>query len=344
MFGFKIMIHFNRISLVLLLSSAWIILLPGMVSSETLLFECSSILADFDYPGYNNIIHVDKSVITAVSNDGTTRQNAYPKIQDALLDANDCDIILIWPGIYNEQLEIHYGKKLLITSAADAAVIKAADPNDYAVSFTAGVTSDVILKNLVIRSSNRGIYCHAASPQLINLTVVDNNVGLDAVFGANPRVYNCIFWNNTEGDIESYGLPLDIRYSCLQNALPNNLHHNVIVNPLFAAPANNDYHLLSRRGRFIRFNSVDAANSDDGWILDQVSSPCIDAGDPRVFPKHEPMPNGGRINMGAYGGTCYASRSEWLIRGDVNYDGIFNLLDFAMLSNHWLSRFDWVNE
>ena len=39
-------------------------------------------------------------------------------------------------------------------------------------------------------------------------------------------------------------------------------------------------------------------------------SPCIDAGDPKNRLGDEPFPNGGIINMGAYGGTALASKSE----------------------------------
>jgi formylglycine-generating enzyme required for sulfatase activity len=50
------------------------------------------------------------------------------------------------------------------------------------------------------------------------------------------------------------------------------------------------------------------------------------------------MPNGGRIDMGAYGGTPFASMSEikWL-DGDVNHDGIVNFIDLAMLAENWLA-------
>ncbi len=46
------------------------------------------------------------------------------------------------------------------------------------------------------------------------------------------------------------------------------------------------------------------------WFVDDVTSPCIDTGDPddRAW-ENEPQPNGDRINMGAYGGTRHASKS-----------------------------------
>ena len=43
---------------------------------------------------------------------------------------------------------------------------------------------------------------------------------------------------------------------------------------------------------------------------DVVDSPCIDAGDPSADVALEPVPNGRRVNIGAYGGTPYASKSD----------------------------------
>lgn len=78
------------------------------------------------------------------------------------------------------------------------------------------------------------------------------------------------------------------------------------------------------------------------WLMDDLTSPCIDVGDPTVNPMAEPMPNGARINMGAYGNTASASRSEWPIKGDVNHDGVYDLGDFALLVQDWLWTAEWV--
>lgn len=72
--------------------------------------------------------------------------------------------------------------------------------------------------------------------------------------------------------------------------------------PLFASVPNGDYHLKSTGGRW-------SAASSTGWITDALHSPCIDAGDPSGSVGSEPTPNGGRINLGAFGGTVEASKS-----------------------------------
>jgi hypothetical protein len=77
---------------------------------------------------------------------------------------------------------------------------------------------------------------------------------------------------------------------------------NIDADPLFADPANGDYHLKSPAGRW----------TGSGWAHDGVTSPCIDAGDPGSSYASEPSPNGGRINQGAYGNTEQASKSGWL--------------------------------
>ncbi|GAF77473.1 unnamed protein product, partial [marine sediment metagenome] len=57
----------------------------------------------------------------------------------------------------------------------------------------------------------------------------------------------------------------------------------------------------------------------------------------------EPFPNGGRGNMGAYGGTAEASKSyfgeplcETIVAGDINGDCKVNFLDFRLMALHWL--------
>ncbi len=44
-----------------------------------------------------------------------------------------------------------------------------------------------------------------------------------------------------------------------------------------------------------------------GWVSDGAISKCVDAGDPASDYSLEPQPNGGRVNLGAYGNTPEAS-------------------------------------
>ena len=51
-------------------------------------------------------------------------------------------------------------------------------------------------------------------------------------------------------------------------------------------------------------------NGTDEWFTDAlIASPAIDAGDPASGFSNEPVPNGGRINLGCYGNTAEASKT-----------------------------------
>ena len=96
-----------------------------------------------------------------------------------------------------------------------------------------------------------------------------------------------------------------------------------------------DYHLKSQAGRW---------DVNEGrWTKDDVTSPCIDVGNQSSPIGLEPFPNGGVINMGAYGGTAEASKSyfgepvcETVVAGDINGDCKVNFKDFAFIAYHWL--------
>jgi len=77
--------------------------------------------------------------------------------------------------------------------------------------------------------------------------------------------------------------------------------NSLTVNPFFANPALGDFHLLSTQGRYDPFA--------EAWVTDSVTSPAIDAGNPASPWTLEPLPNGGRVNLGAYGDTPEASLS-----------------------------------
>ncbi|MCK4624589.1 MAG: hypothetical protein KAV00_04705, partial [Phycisphaerae bacterium] len=76
---------------------------------------------------------------------------------------------------------------------------------------------------------------------------------------------------------------------------------NISKDPLLADPANGDFHLKSVAGRW--------NPATETWVKDTLHSPCIDVGRPTDDFSNEPNPNGGRINMGAYGNTNEASKS-----------------------------------
>ena len=87
--------------------------------------------------------------------------------------------------------------------------------------------------------------------------------------------------------------------------------------PLFVDPANHDFHLESLYGSFHGGSFAPALDAQTQLpilptatlSLDAAQSPAIDRGDPTSSFAGEPTPNGGFINLGAYGGTAQASLS-----------------------------------
>jgi len=202
---------------------------------------------------------------------------------------------------------------------------------DFAVSFYSGEGPDSILTNFIIRNSFIAVFIADSSPTISNLTIVDNEYGIKAYAGSQPDISNSIFWNNTNADL----IGCHARYSCTKDAGIG--EENIDTDPLFVDPDNGDYHLLSRRGRYWPEHDI--------WVLDNVTSPCIDGGDPATDPSNEPMPNGVRVNMGAYGRTRYASMSESLwFDADINGDGTVDLSDMMELIEKWIEEAGWSEE
>jgi len=166
------------------------------------------------------------------------------------------------------------------------------------------------------------------------------------------KIRNCIFWNGGDEIFNGDSSKIYVTYSDVQGTWPG--EGNIETDPCFAEPGywdlsgtpqdanddfwvNGDYHLKSRAGRW------DA--SEGRWTIDELMSPCIDAGDPMSPIGEEPFPNGGIVNMGAYGGTSEASKSyfgrppcEVIVAGDINGDCAVDFKDFAIMALHWLEH------
>jgi len=140
------------------------------------------------------------------------------------------------------------------------------------------------------------------------------------------QIVHCIAWNGGE-EVYNRHAATTVSYSNMQGGREQqgDPHGkliwgpgNIEADPLFVDPGYwdpngtpddadddfyvaGDYHLPSEAGRW--------DPNAEAWVPDAVTSPCIDAGDPNSEVAGEVWPHGGRINMGAYGGTREASLS-----------------------------------
>ena len=117
--------------------------------------------------------------------------------------------------------------------------------------------------------------------------------------------------------------------------------HSLVADPYFANPTGGDYHLRSAAGRFDPSQDLKPDNPA-AWVVDAVTSPAIDAGDPTLAVAQESDSNGGRVNVGAYGGTIEASRSPAasrhldLLLSSTTFSGPIDL-QWRLLGNGWLA-------
>ncbi len=256
-----------------------------------------------------------------------TEARPFDTIQEAIDIAKDGYTILVRPGVY-EKIDFR-GKAITVTGIEGVAVIEAPSTEDRftfdnedalmldndAVTFHTGEGPGSVLKNFVIRNSNIAISLNFSSPKIHNVTIADNNFGIAAYENSNPDIRNCILWNNRDGDL----FQCEAQYSCIESRTQG--EGNIHVNPLFVDAANGDYHLKSEGWRW--------NTNSQSWTWDDVTSRCIDAGDPDS-PLGEELMSVPRdpdniyginqcINMGAYGGTYQASMApaDWLFPADT---------------------------
>jgi hypothetical protein len=214
-----------------------------------------------------------------------------------------------------------------------------------------------------------------SSPSLVNCTFTSNFAGSKGGgvcnYRGSPILTNCILWGNTA----SNGSQIALNYNCTLSVSYSNVQDgkamayiqnstlvwgvgNIDADPCFVTPGywddngtpgnpdddfwvDGDYHLKSEGWRW---------DSDaNQWTWDDVTSRCIDAGNPGtplgeelLYVPDDPENEEGenlRINMGAFGGTAEASMPpyDWAILGDLTNDGIVNFADLAHQAENWLS-------
>jgi len=194
----------------------------------------------------------------------------------------------------------------------------------------------------IVGNQEQGVY--GSNPIVANCCIVGN--GQNGIFCLTPTVTNSIIYYNgrSDGIAQIAAYSSDVVYSNVQGAWPG--IGNIDVEPGFVSrgswdpngtlddPSDDfwvdgDFHLKSQAGRW------DPLRAD--WVQDAVTSLCIDAGNPGCVPGSEPLPNGNRINMGAYGGTNEASASpaDWRSVADLTNDNAVDGQDLATFAKFW---------
>ena len=157
---------------------------------------------------------------------------------------------------------------------------------------TATLRNELVVRNRCAAQGGSGVYVDGlddvgSTVAIENSTIASHDcpaeVGGNALFlerSSRVQLVNVILWGNAGDDTYTDDTSqISARYTLSQEALPG--EGNLSADPLFVDPGAGDYHL-------------------------RPGSPAIDAGDPATPFDAEPDPDGGRVDLGAYGGTAEA--------------------------------------
>ncbi|MDP2897092.1 MAG: right-handed parallel beta-helix repeat-containing protein [bacterium] len=281
--------------------------------------------------------YVDAQVIS--SGDGKSWETAFKTIQEGVDAASDGETVIVAEGACVENIQFE-GKNIVLrsTNPLDPDVVAATvidgDQAGSVVTFAgtedetcalsgftirngrasegAGIdgsgahgtiSNNVITASVAERSGGGVAYCDGAIQNNViasnsaerggglyqcNGTIENNTIAYNVapegsgLCDCTGTILNCIMWGNRGGDQTARcSVP---SYSCIQSWSGGGTG-NVALYPYFVRTARRSYRLES-------------------------CSPCIDAGDPAFSYSNEPQPNGGRIDMGAYGNTPEATSAS----------------------------------
>jgi len=200
--------------------------------------------------------------------------------------------------------------------------------------------SDLSLENCLITGNSTGAngggveLVESSGSRLVNCTVAGNTAGWfgdGAYCSESDSVFvNSIFWSNGTDQIYEYYSSAVVNYCAVEGGWPSGVG-NISADPCFVSfdmggDVNSwDCHLQSDYGRWDPNIGV--------WVEDSNMSLCIDSGDAGGDYSLEPWPHGGRLNMGAYGGGCEASKNG--NEADFVINGIVNFIDYAEFAQKW---------
>jgi hypothetical protein len=164
------------------------------------------------------------------------------------------------------------------------------------------------VRNVTFWGNGRGAARNTLGTMWIrnSILVQTNKLALCWIGGAADIQGDYNLYQMPEGGLVATNSYLKAAYRNLSQWMDgaNNVH-SWVGNPLFADAECGDFHLQSREGRW----------HEGKWVKDADTSWCIDAGDPDAAAGAEPAPNGGRINLGRYGGTEMASKTDSSVPG-----------------------------
>ncbi|RKY05866.1 MAG: hypothetical protein DRP66_09960 [Planctomycetota bacterium] len=276
-------------------------------------------------------------------------------------DPTTVGTVIIDPNFNGSGFEIISGETS--DCIIEGLTIRNADSGYWGGAVICESASPTIRNCIIVNSKGRyggGIGYYQSDALLLNCTIVNNHCDFSGggifIDNSNVTIRNCIIWQNRLDDPEnSNGPQIALEYhsnasvsycntedgllgtSAIESTL-SWLQGNIDNEPKFASfdtdaePDTWDFRLQSQFGRW--------DNNTTQWITEADTSQCIDAGDPNSNWTEELWPHGGKINIGAYGGTPQASMSASQLGNiaDLDHNDTVSTSDFAILAESWLTQ------
>ncbi len=271
--------------------------------------------------------------VTVIVHPGTYRENIdllYKDLKLIGMDVNDPDKT-IWPVIEGAGTGpvVRFNGEGLQGLLTGFVITGGRDPlagGIHCDGASPTIVHCLIVGNRTTDPNGAAVYCENTDAVFANCTIADNHAGSQGagitLIDSDVTIINSILWDDAPVEVFATGTSEPaITYNGVRGWWPD--YGNIHAEPLFAERGwwadpddivnrltpddpravwvGGDYHLKSAGGRW------DPQRGN--WVSDLETSPCIDRGHRASPVGQEPTPNGGRINMGIYGGTPEASKS-----------------------------------
>ncbi len=160
----------------------------------------------------------------------------------------------------------------------------------------------VLVSNTVIVQSGVGVDFINEKARFVSIrsnTFVNNSGSAISLFGSVTEIKNNIFDSNAIALKSENGASSPLLYNCFfENSYT---FQDASTNTVLTVEELNLWD--GNQGNILANPNI----TDTTLYRVGANSPCIDAGDPLSPYENEPLPNGGRINIGAYGNSPYAA-------------------------------------
>jgi len=177
---------------------------PNILSADsvpyTITVSCPN--ANDNIAGIARMLDID---LSSVIPEGVGPGRQFATIQEAIDLAEDGDTIIVYDGIYEENIDFP-GKAITVCSANGySATIIDGNASGSVVRFVSGEDPDTILKGFTLRNGKSerggGILCLGSSPLIINCFLRDNTVDVEGggIYddGGGMGMIRCLFSGNT---------------------------------------------------------------------------------------------------------------------------------------------------